>query len=120
MTEGGLPDGMCVHGAIGSQYQFRKNVPKISSSPVAMKIAANKGQRGDRSTNQAKTGRHIAPCRSKRPVMSGRTVNPASAQVEAPARITCATRRPYFITTGVRAASNPKRYTAPWPGGTNN
>src|SRR5436190_9174820 len=117
MTDGGLPGGMCVHGAIGSQYQLRNRVPKISSSPVAIKMAANSGQRGERRTNQAKTGRHIAPCRSKRPVTRGKIVRPASAQVEAPARITCATRFPYFRTTGVRAAIRPKRYTAPWPGG---
>ena len=100
---------MCVHGAMGIQYQSRKNVPNISSSPVAMKIAANNGHRGERSTNQAKIGRHIAPCRSNRPVINGNTVSPARAQVVAPARITWATRLPYRSTTGVRAASNPNR-----------
>src|SRR5476651_72045 len=101
MTEGGLPEGMWVQGAIGSHTQLPKKVPKISSSLVAMKIAANRGQRGDRSTNHANTGRHIAPCRSNRPVISGRTVRPARAHVDAPARTTWATRRPYFKTTGV-------------------
>jgi len=48
MTDGGLPDGMCVHGATGIQYQFPNDVPKISSSLTMMKMAANSGQRGDR------------------------------------------------------------------------
>src|SRR4029077_10608596 len=109
MTDGGLPDGMCVHGATGSQYQFRKNVPKISSSPVAMKMAANNGQRGDLNTNHAKTGRHIRPCRSKRPVINESGVTPASPHVAAAARITCATRFPYLTPTGVPAAIRPKR-----------
>src|SRR4029077_5462483 len=108
MTDGGLPDGMCVHGATGSQYQFRKNVPKISSSPVAMKMAANNGQRGDLNTNHAKTGRHIRPWRPKRPGINGSSVTPGGAHVDAPARITCATRFPYLTTTGVRAAIRPK------------
>jgi len=50
MTEGGLPEGMCVHGATGSHAQLPKAVPKISSSPVAMKIAANSDHRGERRT----------------------------------------------------------------------
>jgi len=49
MTEGGLPDGMPVQGAAGSQYQLPREVPTISSSPTMMKIAANSGHRGDRS-----------------------------------------------------------------------
>jgi len=49
MTEGGLPDGICVHGATGIQDQSPKEVPKISSSLTMMKMAANSGQRGERS-----------------------------------------------------------------------
>ena len=49
MTDGGLPDGMCVHGATGIHAQLPKEVPKISSSLTMMKIAAKSGQRGDRS-----------------------------------------------------------------------
>jgi len=50
MTEGGLPDAMCVHGATGSQNQLPNDVPKISSSPVAMKIAEKSAHLGERST----------------------------------------------------------------------
>ena len=44
-----MPEGMCVHGATGIQYQLPNDVPKISSSLTMMKIAANSGQRGERS-----------------------------------------------------------------------
>jgi len=40
---------MCVHGATGIQYQLPNDVPAISSSLTMMKIAANSGQRGERS-----------------------------------------------------------------------
>jgi hypothetical protein len=50
MTDGGFPDGMCVHGATGSQDQLPNAVPKISSSPVAMKMAEKSAQRGERRT----------------------------------------------------------------------
>jgi hypothetical protein len=49
MTDGGLPEAMCVHGALGNQYQLPNEVPQISSSLTMTKIAANRGQRGDRS-----------------------------------------------------------------------
>jgi len=49
MTEGGLPEGMCVHGAAGIQYQLPNDVPQISSSLTMMKMAAKSGQRGERS-----------------------------------------------------------------------
>jgi len=48
MTEGGLPEGMCVHGATGIQYQSPNDVPKISSSLTMTKMAAKSGQRGER------------------------------------------------------------------------
>jgi len=49
MTDGGLPDAMCVHGATGIQYQLPNEVPQISSSLTMMKMAAKRGHRGDRS-----------------------------------------------------------------------
>jgi len=49
MTDGGLPDGMCVQGATAIQVQLPNEVPEISSSPTMMKIAANIGHRGERS-----------------------------------------------------------------------
>jgi len=49
MTDGGLPDGMWVQGADGSQYQLPNDVPAISSSLTMTKIAANSGHRGERS-----------------------------------------------------------------------
>jgi len=49
MTDGGLPEGTCVHGATGIQYQLPNEVPEISSSLTMMKIAAKSGQRGERS-----------------------------------------------------------------------
>jgi hypothetical protein len=48
MTEGGLPEGMWVHGATGIQYQLPNEVPKISSSLTMMKRPAKRGQRGER------------------------------------------------------------------------
>src|SRR5207245_8881491 len=101
MTEGGLPDGTCVHGVNGSQNQLPNAVPKISSSPVAMKIAANSGHRGERSTNHAKTGRQSAPWRSTRPGISGSKIKPATTHTLELATSKRATRRPYFVTPGV-------------------
>jgi len=79
---------MCVQGAIGIQAQLPKNVPKISSSPVAMKMAANSAQRGERRTKYAKTGRHNAPWMSTRPVTTVRMVSPATAHTVAAPRTT--------------------------------
>jgi hypothetical protein len=45
---------MCVHGAFGIHDQLPNDVPQISSSPTMRKIAANTGQRGDLSRNQAR------------------------------------------------------------------
>jgi hypothetical protein len=86
MAEGGLPEAICVHGAIGTQAQLPRDVPKISSSLTMMKMAANRGHRGERSRKKAKTGRHRAPWMSNRPVRSGSTVKPSAAHVPAPAR----------------------------------
>ena len=86
MTDGGLPDGMWVQGATGIQYQLPNEVPQISSSLTMMKIAANSGQRGERSRKYAKTGKHSAPWRSNRPVNSGSSVRPRAAQAPATAR----------------------------------
>ena len=62
---------MCVHGAIGCQYQLPNDVPQISSSPTMMKIAANTGHRGDRSMNQAKYGSQSAPWNGVKPLWLG-------------------------------------------------
>jgi hypothetical protein len=109
MTDGGLPDGICVHGATGTQYQLPNEVPQISSSLTMMKIAANRGHRGERSRKKANTGRQSAPCRSTRPVTSGRRVRPAAAHTLAPPSTAYATRRPYLRTIGVWEARRPKR-----------
>jgi hypothetical protein len=45
---------MFVHGAYGTQYQSPNAVPQISSSATMTKIAANTGQRGERSRNHAR------------------------------------------------------------------
>jgi len=50
ITDGGLPEGMCVQRATGTQAQLPRVVPTISSSPVAMKMAENSAQRGERRT----------------------------------------------------------------------
>jgi len=86
MAEGGLPDGMWVHGATGSQYQLPKVVPEISSTLTMTKMAANSGQRGDRRRKYANTGRHNAPWTSMRPVAIGSTVRPRAAHAPATAR----------------------------------
>jgi hypothetical protein len=118
MADGGLPEGMCVQGATGIQYQLPKDVPQISSSPTMMKMAAKRGHRGERSRKKAKTGRHSAPCTSTRPVKRGRRVRPAAAHTPAPPSTAYARRRPYRRTIGACKARRPKRYTMPWPGGT--
>jgi len=81
-----LPEGIPVHGATGIQYQFPNEVPAISSTATMTQIAAKSGQRGERSRNTARTGRHIRPWTSTRPVSCGRTVTPASDQAVAAAR----------------------------------
>jgi hypothetical protein len=87
IAEGGLPEGMCVHGATGTQYQLPRLVPTISRAAVAMKIQANSAHRSVRRTKYANTGRHSAPWTSRRCVVSGKTVTPASDHPPAIARI---------------------------------
>jgi len=109
MAEGGLPDGMWVHGANCIQVQSPRDVPNISSSLTMMKIAVNSGQRGDRRRKYAKTGKQSAPWTSSLPVTTGNAVNPSSPHVPANPSTAYATRRPWRLTTGVWAASRPNR-----------
>src|SRR5260370_35450560 len=100
MTEGGFPDGMCVHGATGSQNQLPKDVPKISSSAVAMKMAANSGQRGDRTTNHANHGSHRAPIKSTPPATTRSPRTPPTPPMPPPSVATPHTPAPNRLTTG--------------------